>query len=100
MVGQLKSIRNCLRQYKLNINEYFSSPRRFWIARQGYCRDTYFSIRKAFNQTQLEIEEVSGAGILPSFLSARAKILENLSIFYPIKYFCRVILFSFRQKRP
>ena len=104
LVGQAKSSYNCFLKPKnlkvlfSAIKSYLASSRKFWLYQQGYCRDSFFSIRKILRNLELKIEKVSGAGILPAYLSMRADAIEKLSIFFPFKFFSRVIIVSFKNK--
>jgi SAM-dependent methyltransferase len=79
--------------------EHKSFSRDFLLLKQGYCRDSYFLIKKALLKAGLRLKNVSGTGLLPSFLdiSVRAKTLEKLCGIFPFKYFCRVIIISFKK---
>lgn len=79
--------------------EHKSFSRDLLLLKQGYCRDSYFFIRKSLIKAGLRLKNVSGTGLLPSFLaiSMRAKIFEKLCAFFPFKYFCRVIIISFKK---
>jgi ubiquinone/menaquinone biosynthesis C-methylase UbiE len=86
LFGQLKSF--------LEHKSLYRNP---LLLKQGYCRDTYFFIRKNLIKAGLKLRDVSGTGILPSFISVHAGAIEKLSRFTPIKYFCRVIIVSFKK---
>lgn len=99
--AQVKSIYNCffkhkrLTEIRKNIGLYISNPRKFWLFQQGYTRDTYFGIKKVLKSKKRNIASVSGAGILPTFLGIRFKGMEKLSLFFPFKFFSRVIIVAF-----
>ena len=74
-----------------------SFSREFFLLSQGYCRDSYFFIRKILLEAKLKIQKVSGTGMLPTYLSMRAKKIEKMSSWFPFKFFSRVIIISFKK---
>lgn len=95
---QLMSLRECFLnngKFLGNLIEYKKNSRVFWLARQKFVRDSYFSLKRAFKKAGLRIDEVSGSGVLPTFLSGRLKGIERRSGLFPLKYFCRTIILSF-----
>lgn len=98
---QIKSAFGCFfmgGSFADNLKAYKKEGRNFWLRRQKYVQDSIFSIRKILHKANLEIERISGSGIFPTAISKRLKLIEDKSYLFPIKYFCRTIIVSFRKK--
>lgn len=103
LFAQFKSLLNCFFKKKTfsglvaDTKSYLISHRGFWLSKQGYCRDSFFFIKGILKKAQLRIKSVSGAGILPVYLSMRLNIIEKMSARFPFKFFSRVIIVAFEK---